>query len=416
MKKTAYQKITSVFIVILFSITGYTQGMQIGPLLYENAYPLQSFGDDTPRHLMLAQTYFQLFNQEQTLFALNNAVLHNPNSVPALLQRAQFKELIGLETEAAEDLRRANSLNPYASSLYGLNGQQGRMNLLAFQPQAGLRELSTERRFDYYFDYLYEKICEGNIEEIELDLAQEAIEEIGDDQLPDAIALLESLFNIYPNSAIGHDLMGIIHLRNDHLTAAKQSFEKAVELQPTFAIAWYNLGRTAMKMGETTDAQRYLDEAIILQSDLTKAYFDRALLRKTIGDKEGAIEDYDRIIKMKGDAYIEAFLNRGLTRKMLGDFNGALKDINQAIKNFPEDAMLYKNRGNLYFMFNQPRQAIEDFTKAIELDNDFAEAYFNRGIAHFSVQETQQGCEDLNEAASLGYEKAAYKLTYFCTQ
>ena len=46
---------------------------------------------------MKAQTYYQLFDQEKAEFALDNAILHNPNSVAALLIRAQFKELIGLK-------------------------------------------------------------------------------------------------------------------------------------------------------------------------------------------------------------------------------------------------------------------------------------------------------------------------------
>ena len=416
MKKAAFKRFTTLLTAVILPVFVFSQGMQIGPLLYENVYPLQSFGDDTPRHLMLAQTYYQLFDQERTMFALNNAVLHNPNSVHALLKRSQFKEMIGLKTEAAEDLRRANSLNPYAGLLYGMNGQQGMMSLLAFQPKSGYRELSTERRLGYYFDFLYEKICEGSIEEMELDLVETIIDDIETNQLEEALSLVGVLLNMYPNSAIGYDLKGVIQLKTGLLENAHESFQKAVELQPDFAIAWYNMGRAALAKREIERAQRYFDEAILLRSDLTMAYFDRALLRKSVGDAEGAVADYDRIIKMKGDNYLEAFLNRGLTRKMLGDFNGALSDINKAINNYPEDAMLYKNRGNLYFMFNQPRQAIEDYTKALDLDPKLAGAFFNRGLANFIIQDTNKGCADLNEAASLGYEKAAYKLSYFCTQ
>ncbi|MEO1259415.1 MAG: tetratricopeptide repeat protein [Bacteroidota bacterium] len=416
MKKAAFQRFTPLIAIILLPIFTFSQGMQIGPLLYENVYPLQSFGDDTPRHLMLAQTYYQLFDQERTMFALNNAVLHNPNSVPALLKRSQFKEMIGLKTEAAEDLRRANSLNPYAGMLYGLNGQKGMMSLLAFQPKSGLRQLSTEKRLNYYYDYLYEKICEGSMAEMELDLVEVAMENIETNKLTDALSTVNNLLGMYPNSAIGYDLKGLLLLKNGQLDEADQMLKKAVNLEPGFAIAWYNLGRVAQEKRDIEAAEKYFNEAILLKSDLTTAYFDRALLRKTAGDAEGAISDYDRIIKMRGDNYLEAFLNRGLTRKMLGDFNGALSDINKAIQNYPEDAMLYKNRGNLYFMFNQPRQAIEDYNNAIELNPDLAAAYFNRGLAHFIIQDTQKGCKDLNKAASMGYEKATYKLSYFCTQ
>ncbi|MEZ4932491.1 MAG: tetratricopeptide repeat protein [Saprospiraceae bacterium] len=416
MKKVTFSAIVPLVVSVLIPLLGYSQGYQIGPLLQENVYPLQSFGDEQPQFLMLAQTYYQLLDQEKTEFALDNAILHNPNSIAALLKRAQFNEMIGLESKAAEDLRRVNELNPYAINLYGLNGFSGRRSLLAFQPKSALLELSTEKRLGYYFDFLYEKICEGSIDEMELDLAEAAIDDIESNNLPQALAVLDGLLNMYPESAIGYDLKGVIYLKMDQLEDARQALVRATELQPEFAIAWYNLGRVTHKMGQKEDAQQYFNKSIALQSDLTKAYFDRALLRKELGDEEGAVADYNQIIMTKGDLYMEAYPNRGLTRKMLGDFNGALNDINRAIEKYPTDAMLYKNRGNLFFMFDHPRQAIEDYTKAIQLNDDLAEAYYNRGLANILIQNRLNGCNDLNEAASLGFEKAAYKLQYFCVE
>ena len=99
-----------------------------------------------------------------------------------------------------------------------------------------------------------------------------------------------------------------------------------------------------------------------------------------------------------------------------GDFKGALEDLNRSISHYPEDAMLYKNRGNLYLLFNQPRQAIEDYTKAIQMEDKLAEAYYNRGMAYLLLQDQGKGCQDLIESAALGYEQAAYKLSHFCTE
>ena len=70
-------------------------------------------------------------------------------------------------------------------------------------------------------------------------------------------------------------------------------------------------------------------------------------------DNEGAIEDYNKAIKLNPN-YSEAYYNRGNAKKDLG--------------------ILYKNIDYL-------EKAIKDFNKAIELNTYLSEAYFNRGIS-----------------------------------
>ena len=405
------------FFLLISSVFNYNlhaQDMRVGPILQETAYPVRYFQEPHFQFLNEAKAHFKLLNQQETLFALDNAVLHNPNSAPALLKRAQFKELIGLKTEAAQDFRLANQLNPYASNLYGYNGPTGVMNLIAFQPQLAMRELSIPRRMDYYYSILYDRICEGSIDDKALDILEEAIIEIEEGEYEDAYVLLDAMLGLYPNSAIGYDLMGVTLGKLNRLEEASAAFSNAVALQPDFAIAWYNFSQVERKLGNLEKAKTYLDNAISLQGDLTKAYFDRAIIRKSLQDEEGAITDYNNIIKMKGDNYMEAYLNRGLTRKLLGDFEGALSDLNKALQELPEDARLYNNRGNLYLIFNNHEQAIKDYSKAIELDETMAEAYYNRGLAYLAIHSNETGCIDLNRSAEFGYEKAEEKQKFFC--
>ncbi len=366
--------------------------------------------------LIKAEQQFRALDYEGTFFTLENAVAQNPNSPEALLMRAKFKKMVGMTMEAEEDLRRANLINPLAANLYGYNGSGGLLNILSMKPEQAVQELSTFQKLTYYYQALDNKILDNNNKEEEIEVIGEVIEEIEADRLSEALEMVNKALTKFPNSAITHDLKGMILKRQGKFEDAVDAFSTAVVIEPNFAIGWYNLGRIERSLNHFDQAKIYLDRAIELKSDLTKAYFERALLYKQIGEKEKALDDYNTIIKMKGDTYKEAFLNRGLTKKMLGDYGGALADLNQAIEEFPQNAELYKNRGNLHLLLGLQRQAIDDYTQAIRLDENYAEAYYNRAFAFFLIYDKISGCMDMDKSIELGFATARKARDYFCTE
>lgn len=366
--------------------------------------------------LIKAEQQFRALDYEGTFFTLENAVAQNPNSSEALLLRAKFKKLVGMTMEAEEDLRLANHINPLAANLYGYNGSGGLLQILSMVPEQAVQGLNTFQKLTYYYQALDNKILDDKNKEAEILLIGKVIEEIESDRLYQAQVLNNKVLSNFPKSAIAYDLKGMILKKQGKFEDAMDAFSMAVEIDPNFSIAWYNLGRIERSLNNFDKAKTYLDRAIKLQSDLTKAYFERALLFKQIGEKEKALNDYNTIIKMKGETYMEAFLNRGLTKKMLGDYGGALVDLNQAIEEFPNNPELYKNRGNLQLLLGLHRKAIDDYTKAITIDENYAEAYYNRALAFFLIYDKISGCMDLDKSIDLGYEIATKTKTYFCTE
>ncbi|MEO0778567.1 MAG: tetratricopeptide repeat protein [Bacteroidota bacterium] len=351
---------------------------------------------------------------EGSFLAFERAIAQYPQSADVLVQRALFLQRFGMSVEAQKDILRANTLNPYAADLYGFHGPGGIMRLIEFEPGQSVVGLNANQRLGYYYELIDEQYQENALQEAELDQLEQIIVAYEESQLSEAKLLVEDLLDQYPQSALGHDLLGLILHQEDNYAAAGQAFDRAIELAPNFAIAHYNLSRLDMDRGNREKARVHLDRAIELQANLTKAYFDRALLRKQNSDDEGALQDYNRIIDLAGENYLEAFLNRGLTRSMLGAFQGAINDLNTAIEAFPNEADLYKNRGNAFLLSQQLPEAIQDFSRAIQLDENFAEAYYNRGLAHLMRLDLAAGCSDLNRAWELGLERAGEKMRFFC--
>ncbi len=407
--------IVNVF-TLLISLTVFAQDTGYINPVEGKSHSNEIFAVDNFFHIRNSYLQQQLFDFEGAYISLETAVAQHPQSAEVLLQRAKFKKRFGMNTEAEADLRLANLLNPYAADLHGYNGSASILNVIEFEPEQAVVELSTYKRIGYYYGFLDEQYEKVDVEVYQLAKIEEIIRLLEEDRLSEALDILETDFIGENYAFIAYDLKGLILTKQKQFDTAAQAFLQSIELQPDFAIAWYNFSRLEREKGNKEKAKTYLDQAIQLEEDLTKAYFERALLRKELADKEGALEDYDKIIELKADDYLEAFLNRGLTKSMLGDFHGALADLDKAIEEFPKNALLYKNRANIYLLFGYHQKAIADYTKAIQLDPFFAEAYYNRGLTHLKVFDLRSGCRDLKQSQNLGLERASEKLRFFCLE
>ena len=83
----------------------------------------------------------------------------------------------------------------------------------------------------------------------------------------------------------------------------------------------------------------------------------------------------------------------------MGDKEGAIADYNKAIEIKPDYALAYNNRGNARYNLGDKEGAIADYNKAIEIKPDDAYAYMSRGAVHFLMKDTQKGIEDIQTAA-----------------
>ena len=402
--------------LILFLTLPLIAFSQIQRMPFAQHGSMLTFDDQTQtvlKYLQDAETAFKALDYEKAFFALENAVVTNPNSAEALITRARFFKMMGRTREANEDYLKADRINPYAADLYRYNGNNGLIRILSFEPEKAVANLSVNDKLNYYYQVIDNRILQKKITDNEIELVKDVIKNIETNELYKADSILNVSIKTYPESAIMQDLRGMI-LKENNIEEAKKYFNKAIKLDPQFAISWYNLGSLENQIGNYKSAKKYFTNAIRLQEDLTKAYFERALANKATGDLESALADYNKIIELKGSIYIEAFLNRGLTKKMMGDMNGAFMDLNQIINEFPNHPELRKNRGNLNLLLGFGANAIEDYTKAIELDDNYAEAYFNRALAYFQFFDKVSGCTDLEKSEVLGYNKAKDWQTYFC--
>ena len=126
------------------------------------------------------------------------------------------------------------------------------------------------------------------------------------------------------------------------------------------------------------------------------------------------IKEYTQKIKEEPDNAIY-YYNRGNTYKNLGDYQNAIENYDKAIQDYskaielnPNNASYFDNRGNIYFNLENYDKAIQDFNKAIELNPNNALTYYNRGSAYNNLKNYDKAIQDFNKAIELNSNNASY--------
>lgn len=108
-----------------------------------------------------------------------------------------------------------------------------------------------------------------------------------------------------------------------------------------------------------------------------------------------AIQYCNNIISNRPNLY-RAWFYRGVAKQSLGDYQGAANDYDKAIQLNPYVHELFRARAANNLSLKQYGAAVKDYTKAISLQPDEREYWFNRALAKFYQGEIMQSRLDLN--------------------
>jgi tetratricopeptide (TPR) repeat protein len=168
------------------------------------------------------------------------------------------------------------------------------------------------------------------------------------------------------------------------------------------AQVWLERGYVFASNSDLDEANRCFTEAISLYPNF-EAYFNRGIIRREIGDLDGAIQDYDLATHINPNQ-AQTYNNRGNARRDKGDLQGAISDYDTAIHLNPNAARVLINRGIVRRIQGNLDGALADFAKAINLKTtllDLAEAYYNRGAVFQLKGALEDSIKDHQQAISI---------------
>lgn len=156
-----------------------------------------------------------------------------------------------------------------------------------------------------------------------------------------------------------------------------------------FQSAFYRngLALVAVHLGEPSEALLLVNEAIdlldhqlrpdehLLHRSVLKN--NRARIYSSLGRLDEALADYDLVIK-EDPNHAEYYLERGDLLRRLGRYDEASADYETAMRLSPPFPEIYYNRGDLRLSLSDKAGALADFTYVLELDPALVDAYVNR--------------------------------------
>ncbi len=148
-----------------------------------------------------------------------------------------------------------------------------------------------------------------------------------------AIAIMNELIVLHPNSAVYYNNRGLMYLNNNQLTEAIDDLTHALEID----------------------------------SNLDQAYNNRANCYAAQGDLIAAISDYDTSLELN-PTNIRTWINQGITFRELGSYDLAIKNFDIALilsNSFQE--MIYAERGRAYHLRGDWNCAAADYRYALDL-------------------------------------------------
>lgn len=207
-----------------------------------------------------------------------------------------------------------------------------------------------------------------------------------------------------------------------------QLYTEAIALEPKNFDALFYRGLAKHRIGDFNGA--ILDYTkVIFYEPSADVYFNRGNSKYSLMDFNGAKEDYSNALKLNSQ-FIEARYSLAVTKNDLKDYHGAiaildlpyvdkshpilmqmarayagLEDHVKALQNYTAavlinpDSNTFYARGVFFMDVNYFKKANNDFIAAVYLDKNNAPAYFFRGISSFFLGEYQKALSDFSTAA-----------------
>ncbi len=138
--------------------------------------------------------------------------------------------------------------------------------------------------------------------------------------------------------ALAYNNRGVLYKQAGELDKAMKDYQHSLKLNPVNADTWSNIGLIFWEQGMHNKNQQqiyndtamyYLNKAITIDEKFATAYSNRGSVRSTMGDNNGALEDYTKSIQLDPN-FNDPYYNRGIVYYNLGRKGEACDDLRKA--------------------------------------------------------------------------------------
>jgi serine/threonine-protein kinase len=359
-------------------------------------------GDAGPLELQYAYLT-ELGRRREALTALDRLVELEPGDGRRLLRRAMQRFELGLLVETIEDAQRIQQQHPQLLDDFSSAGDREDADRWA---QLGALARAKGNDIDALLRYTWSLQLDDARWEAWADRGNLLVA-LGDPQA--GLADLERALVLAPEEAVVFHGRYVALLALGRTLEARESLERAARLDPAHASVQFALGEELFEEDPAAATAAY-ERAVAAQPDSLAAWNNLALLYLQQGRHEEAEAAVTRLIDARPDDF-EPYLTRGSARRSLGDFDGALEDYRTAQRLNPNEMRCWAGSAQLFRHAQEWQAAIADFSRGIKLDPEAASLYFQRGVCHEELGQLSAAQRDFTALLELIPGQRAVRLT-----
>ncbi|MEM6345859.1 MAG: tetratricopeptide repeat protein [Bacteroidota bacterium] len=215
-----------------------------------------------------------------------------------------------------------------------------------------------------------------------------------------------------PENAGAFHSRGRFYQQQRRIDLAVYDLEKVMELEPKHNKAKMLAGM--LKESYTENAKNKTQEPVNQKTLLPNldtaallAEMDTPLSLPRPQELLAKESDRKNITKLLAEKEAElAAEQRRRNREKMQQLMTAVNEYTQFIRQYPDKASLYHQRGVAYEMLKQESEALADFSHAIRLDPGLMNAYLDRAALYVSQSDNEKALADYNEALRLSPQNA----------
>ncbi len=221
--------------------------------------------------------------------------------------------------------------------------------------------------------------------------------------------LLEKAIAAKQPPADAFSSLGSLALDDRNYDKARAYFTRAREIDGQNLVAAIGLGNVNFKRLQFKEAEKYFNQAVAIAPDYPFSYSDRALVKRHLGDLDGALADLDTAVKLEPD-YSYNYFDRGRIYLDKGRWREAIAQFTLAIQKEPDMFAAFVMRGGLYDSLNRLDEALSDYETVLKLRPDYYFAYSLAGTIDFMKDRPAQAFDMFSAAFSYQEKIPEYAL------
>lgn len=159
-----------------------------------------------------------------------------------------------------------------------------------------------------------------------------------------AIAILDELIALRPDSAANYNNRGLMHFRNNQLIEAIVDLSLALELDPKLDSAYNNRANCYAAQGNLAEAIADYDLALDLNPANLRAWINQGITFRELEMYDAAIENFDLALIIGNCFRARIYGERGRSFHLRGDWNCAVADYQRSLQLLQGDNRLEKYR------------------------------------------------------------------------